>query len=717
MSGRTDIFERAMNQGNSAAWDQSWDVAATSYRQALNEFPEDPKALSSLGLCLYKLDQYEQALNYYGRAATVSPDDPMPIEKIAELGELLGKMGQATTARLKAAEMYLNNRELEKSVDNFSMVTRLDPKNLRAHSRLAVIFERTGRKPQAVREYLVLASLIQPSGDREKALQAARYALKIAPENTDAQQAVKLLEEEKSLPEFNLGIDNGQLHKTAEKPFKDLDKLEQVVSELDPVADARRRAIGMLAGLVFDLSEEIRDPGSDQIPQSIFSGSIGNILSKQSDSNLIRTHLSQAIDMYTRGELGQASFEIAKVIEAGLDHAAAYFNVGFYNAQNNDLENAISNLHRALMHPDLTLGSRLLLGQTLRRLGRMEESAIEYLEALKLADSKVVPEEDAYSLIQLYESLIESESQHTDLEAKYRLCDNIEELLMRGNWFTHLMQVRQELLVGIDGGSVRAIAEILLEARSSRIVESVNRMRQLIQNGHLQSAMEEAFYALDYAPTYLPLHLDMGELLLKLDHRQAAIDKFNTIAHTYNMRGEISRAIDLYRRVIKLSPIDLTARNSLIKLLVDHGQLKEAIAEYLRLAEVYYNMADLNKARQTYSDAFTLAQSRVLDVEIRAQILRRMADIDLQSLDWRQALQIFEQIRRLKPGDLEVRTHLVDLNYRLTKVEQATTELDDFLSYLIKQGDKDQAIKFLKKLQVEHPDKAILQQRLDKLLS
>ena len=227
--------------------------------------------------------------------------------------------------------------------------------------------------------------------------------------------------------------------------------------------------------------------------------------------------------------------------------------------------------------------------------------------------------------------------------------------------------------------------------------------------------MEEAFYALDYAPTYLPLHLDIGELLLQLDRHHEAIEKFDAVAHTYNMRGELGRAIDLYRRVIKLSPIEINARNRLIKLLVEHGQLKEAIAEYQSLAEVYYNMADLNEARQTYLDAYQLAQEKIMNREIKAQILRSIADIDLQSLDWRQALEIYEQVRRLKPDDPKVRIHLVDLNFHLSKNDQAIIEVDDFLRFLIKRGEKDQAVEFLKELIGEYPDKAILQQRMDGL--
>jgi hypothetical protein len=36
MAGRMDVFQQAMNQGHSAAWDQLWDRAAGYYRQALD---------------------------------------------------------------------------------------------------------------------------------------------------------------------------------------------------------------------------------------------------------------------------------------------------------------------------------------------------------------------------------------------------------------------------------------------------------------------------------------------------------------------------------------------------------------------------------------------------------------------------------------------------------------------------------------------------------
>ena len=86
------IFQQAMNQGHSAAWDQLWDRAAGFYRQALDEFPDNPQALTSLGLALIELQEYDEALRCYQKAAKGLPDDPLPLEKIAQLCERMGNL-------------------------------------------------------------------------------------------------------------------------------------------------------------------------------------------------------------------------------------------------------------------------------------------------------------------------------------------------------------------------------------------------------------------------------------------------------------------------------------------------------------------------------------------------------------------------------------------------------------------------------------------------
>ncbi|HEX9028133.1 MAG TPA: tetratricopeptide repeat protein, partial [Anaerolineales bacterium] len=142
---------------------------------------------------------------------------------------------------------------------------------------------------------------------------------------------------------------------------------------------------------------------------------------------------------------------------------------------------------------------------------------------------------------------------------------------------------------------------------------------------------------------------------------------------------------------------------------------ENALSEYLKLADVYYDLADLEMARKSFTDALRLAQQTRVDRSWRVQILHRMADIDLQSLDWRQALRIFEQIRTLQPDDQKARLSLVELNFRLGQEPQALGELDNYLAYLINAGQREQAVVFVEGLKNENPERCSVRQRLAEL--
>ena len=165
MNERDNRFQEAMKQGHNAAWDQDWQRASDHYRQALDETPNDPNALVSLGLALFEQGLYDQSLEYYSRAEEISPENPLAYEKTSQLYELLGRYEEVVPPALKASELYLKEGNIAKSVECLVRVNRVDNINLPAHSRLALIYERTGREQQAVTEFLILASIIQHQGD------------------------------------------------------------------------------------------------------------------------------------------------------------------------------------------------------------------------------------------------------------------------------------------------------------------------------------------------------------------------------------------------------------------------------------------------------------------------------------------------------------------------------------------------------------------------
>jgi tetratricopeptide (TPR) repeat protein len=158
--------------------------------------------------------------------------------------------------------------------------------------------------------------------------------------------------------------------------------------------------------------------------------------------------------------------------------------------------------------------------------------------------------------------------------------------------------------------------------------------------------------------------------------------------------------------------MDLSARKRLIDQLISHGQVDDAINEYLELAELYYRLAELDTARKTYTDALRVIQQTNADHSWNIHILQRMADIDMQRLDWKQALRVYEQIRTLSPDDPGIRKQLVELYARMGQQQQATAELESFLTYLESNGRTDDALLFLEDLVKEHADQPLFHRAL-----
>jgi tetratricopeptide (TPR) repeat protein len=711
MSGDQQKYQDAMNQGHSAAWDQDWETASSFYRVAISEFPENLNALTSLALALFELQKYPEALNYYLHAAKISPNDPVPMQKVAEIQERLGDLGKAAKAYMDVAELYAHNKDVEKAIHSWSRVVALNPEHMAAHTRLALVYERLGRTSQAMIEYISIASLLQNQGNIQKAIQTINHALEVVPNSKEASLALSLLQSGKPLPRPTRPHGGtGPLIMSQVRQAETPKTMDADRPRLDPIQDAKQKALTMLAELLFE-QEEAQGPQARKSLTPIVKGA-GNTEQSQYDQSKIILHLSQAIDMQSHGEDKDAAIELERAMDAGLDSSAAYYVLGFMQSKSEQLESAVINIRKSVQHELFGLGARLLLALTLYKMDSIKDASVEYLEALRIADSESVSADQAEILKQLYEPLIESYTHQSDLKLQKRLCENISKMLIRPDWRIQIQHARQQLPAQPEGSTPIPLAEMLTEATSGQLVESLAKVNQLARSNKLLTAMEEAYYALKFAPTYLPLHICIGDLLLQENRVPEAVLKYSIVAKSYSVRGETNRAISLFRRVCELNPVDMEARNSLIDLLEERGNAQETIQEYTRLAETYYNLADLAMARKTYTRAFRYAQQSNIDRNTKVKLMHRMADIDMQSLDWRNAIRVFEQIRTIEPEDGKARDMLFDLNLRLGQDNQAMSELDNYLNHLISVHRTTEALEYINAKILENQTKPALYRRL-----
>jgi tetratricopeptide (TPR) repeat protein len=712
MSGDQKAFERAMNNGHTAAWEQSWERAAQFYRSALEEFPQHPMALNSLALAMFEMKDYQQALVYYQKAAQAAPDDPLPFEKIARIYEGMGKTAHAVQASLKTAELHLKSRNVEKALENWLRAIYLQPENIMARTRLAMVYERMGRKNEAAVEYLATASLMQHTGDLVKAMQVVEYVMQLVPDSEDARRAMQRLRNNQPLPKPGRPRLAGIALSALDTSDRQLPPAQaDIVQPMDPVAEARRQAMSELAGLLFEQAEEAlpvtRAPRKGLAALTRGAGGAPGV----ADRTRIMLHLGQAIESQSQGEDNQAAAELERAIDIGLSHPAAFFNAGMLVARRNG-QRALRYLQQSVHHRDYALASYLVMAQVHQQEGNLIEALTAYLRALRLADATTVPADTADELMQLYEPIIEEQAHNEDEEAVKSIAQTVAGQLLRPDWRTFLVTARQQLPPQTEGGPPLPLAEMLLESNSGQVVEALARVRQMVNQKKYQSAMEEALNTLQVAPTYLPVHTQIGDILIRYGRIQDAVAKFMLVAELYRLRGEAGQAIRLLSRVTQMAPMELKVRTKLIDLLVAQGHLEEALQQYMDLGTVYYHLAELNLARQTYASALRLAHQVKTERSWSVEILYKLADIDLQRLDLRQAVRVFEQIRTIEPEETRARRSIIDLNFRLGQEPAALSEVDGFTALLEHSGKREAAIDFLIELTADRPESLELNKRL-----
>jgi tetratricopeptide (TPR) repeat protein len=705
MPSDQEVFQNNMNQGHSAVWDQDWEVAEKYYRKALEIMPDQTIALTSLGLALFEQKKFDEALIFYTKAAQLSPNEPLAYEKMARIYARMGQVKKAIAASLQAGEQYLKIRDADKSIENYINAINLQPDHLNARSRLALVYDRMGRTENAVIEYLAVASILQRSGSLTKASQAIDHCLKINPTNEAAIKARQMLDKNQLLPEptrpegVTASVRMAEVHQMEEP-------IEKTKANLDPIEETHQKALVELASLLFDGDEtDIPIPG--QTTGLLKRG-------KLVDPEAITLHLGQAIDALTRKNNDQAIRELEKAQDAGLSHPVISFELGLL-MEDNDSNKALRHLYQAIRNGEYALGSYLKIGQIQARSSNYKDAAVAYLRALHLADAQTVSQNQAKGLYRLYEPIIEAQSQQTDQDKLERLCEIIASQLIRPDWRGFLKIARQQIPSASLDAPPTPLAEMLLETNSGQIIEAIAAIQRMADDNKIGSALEEAYLSLQYAPTYLPMHIQIGELLAKEGMTQEAVSKFILVARLYQLQGEAAQAIGLLNRVIQIAPMDQSVRAFLIELLISQNLLEDAIQQSMALARNYEYLADFTKMRKIYQDTLRLAQRSKAGSDWSLKILYEIADIDMQRLDWHQAVRVFEQIRTMEPNDSTARAKLVDLNFRLREDNVALAELDSFVNNLESTGEVDEAITFVQSIIADWEEKAELRRFLAEL--
>jgi tetratricopeptide (TPR) repeat protein len=617
MAGNRRLFENALRRANKFFEEKALDKALAEYQAALQEFPDD------LGT----------------------------LDKVADLYERLGQLDMAALTYANTAGLKSRQGLRDEAIDYWQRAARLDNNNLEVHRNLAYAYLTQDKPKQAVREQLAMARIYQLQNLPEEALQAVQTAYKLDPTHPDVLAALELLRA--------VGIEEAEEAEQADRADGETGEVED--QRGSPVDIAREKAMSDLAESLFE-----------EMP---IAARVTPLLSKAEVDSLI----SQALDQQTAGDTDDAIATYKKIISSGVQMPAVNFNLGLLYQENVRLDEALEQFKQSVNHTEYRLGSLFALGELHRAKGHMDEALGYFLEALKIVDLQTVGREQADDLIQVYESLAETYAAKGEAQQAGNFVNSLVEFLSSKGWEDKVVQARNRLdNLTEDGAPAMSLAEILAERNGEQLLQSMSLMHELARRGKYYSAFEEAYIALQRSPEFLPLHIRLAEVIWKSGQEQSAITKFLTVANTLYTRGDARQAMSIYQRVLRLAPMDVSIRTKLIDLLVAYGEIDKAIEQYLALADVYYQLASHEKAREKYLEAQQLAPRGTTSRLWTTQISHKIGEMDAQRGDWKRAVQTYEQIRRYDPGDEKAQLALIELYYQVDP-QRAVREIDDLI--------------------------------------
>ena len=686
-------FEEALNKGHSYSWDQRWQEAIESFEIAVQESPKEPAPYAGLGMAHQELGQFTDALENYKLAARYSRGNIIYLRKVAAMQDELERKVEAGKTYMAIGEMELGRRHLKEAMSNWRHAVKLDPDLLRAHQRLATIYQRQKELHPAIKEYLEIARILQAQNEDEKALKACKLAQKLAPRDRRILTAIEKIKSgvtiQGSGPLLNLE------EASQKKATGMLNRMTSGGVEEEtavPVQDARRLAMSELASGLFSDDDSV-DTDMDRLQRD--------------------NYISKALDYQQRGMVNDAIANYEPAMKLGADSLAIHFNIGILYQDKLRFEEAITHLEMSAKSHDYRLASCFALGESYRARGRSDKAVENFIEVLKIVDLGTVQHGQADRLIELYENLADSLVSGGKREQASSFANALVDFLSKRGWEDKALQARDRLDTISDAG-IMILGDVLTSG-SEHVLEALYLSQEYTRRGIFNTAIEETFHAIEMSPNYLPAHIQLGEILGRQGRNEMAAKKFTAVAETFMVRDDTNGAIIAYERVLDMMPLDIATRLRLIELLKSRGQIDRSLEHYMTIGESYYQLARTGKARETYKKALKLVPRATDETAWRIRFLQAIADIDMEQFDWKRALTGYRELRRLAPDDEWIAITLVNLYYRTGQKVNAVRELDTYMKQLIRTGRSNKVMGILEDMIQRQPADANLAERLYKL--
>lgn len=684
----------------------NWPEAIKAYRFALAEFPNNEAAIIGFGKANLAIGQGEIAWKAFQQVLKINPGNHQALAFIAEIQEEMGQADAAAETYLRLGNVFAGHHDLDSASEAWLRAIELVPDKIDAYQKLAQALVQQGKARPAARHYLSVAAIYQSREDHESALQQIQEAQALIPNDPGVAAALEALDQGLPIqPDEISELSPPEEVDLAEftDEFADSDFFEEDPFALENELAASRAPVG---GLIESTQQRALEELANVIFEDDNKAHAATI--SRDEVNLL---IVQAIDLQRQDRLSEAINNYRQVTQAGAGRPALYFNLGVLYKDQGQYNDAAKMFKMAAQDRAYQISSQFALGETYAEADNLELAIKHFIETLKIIDLQNISSQKAGTLAETYETLTENYLTRLDPAKANGLITAVRKFFANPTWQQKVAEARAQMDSVTENGTTMSLVEFLETPETEVVITTMALTGEYLKRNFLMTASEECLRSIQKAPSYLPLHVRLADILLKQEHTDEAITKYLYIARVYLMRNQPDQAVNIYEKILRLAPMDVTVRSKLIELYISYHDTEQALEQYLVLADSYYQLAQVDRSLEKYNEALRLAATSPQVNTWKADILSRMGDIYNQRFDWARATTAFEDLLKINPNDERTQRQLIDLYYKQNKVNQATKTLDGLLA-IYQKYNPPKALELLKELTAIYHEDMSLRQRL-----
>jgi tetratricopeptide (TPR) repeat protein len=673
MPGNRALYDRAMEQSREAARQKNWDEALKQAVRALQEFPQDADGRSSAAVALFNTGKYPQALQMLEELRASDPNNPFFLEYLANTYERMGNTSAAVAIYTQLADLQQSRRLNARAIEALREVLRLRPDADDQRVHLARLLEEAGSPGDIAAEYLQLARRFQAQSRIEEATTFAEAVLKFDPNSREAKELISTLHETLSSA--------AQIAVTNPSPGA-----ESAPAFAPPGATGALRSQQFAIEQIIALAQKHQEAGDSEgaigqyeralnlgMERSDVFYSLGLLYQERGDHQratqvLTRAAIDSEYALSAHFALGASYQELGMLKEAAQEYEQTIRLVDLQSIGKAEADDLIQMYESAAqIYTQLndiaraaSLYSTLANFLNSKRWGKeradeFRQKAKELTERNMFAKLRTlgtgaltIPEPSTAAPVPAEETMPETwgkirpitdflrpeklaESSSVDIFAAIATPaqpDSIDPLAALEN----LPAAERPAFAPVTPLDTTGLDEIC----ERYVIASEKYIEQRL----LLSALDACMEVIRINPDYLPIHLRMGEIYEREGRPEEALNKYQLLIDTYIVRNEPRPAIDVYRRLIELSPDTITTRSRMADLLKNEGRTEEAAEQIALVAATYFRMGQTNKALEEYRRGVQWAPANAVLRAQYGEALLKLERYEAALGEFRRALEL-----------------------------------------------------------------------------